>query len=66
MCNPDEGPSRLQLTLPSGSAAGWSDRVKRDLDALAVACDRLLADPAIRQRLGRGPQKRSKAVYVGA
>ena len=45
------------MTLPSGGAAGWSDRVKRDLDIVMAACDWLLADHALRQRVGQAAAK---------
>ena len=52
------------MTLPSGSAAGWCDRVKRDLDVVMAACDRLLADPALRQRLGQAAAKEVQGLYT--
>jgi glycosyltransferase involved in cell wall biosynthesis len=35
-----------------------------DLDALAAACDRLLADPALRQRLGQAAAKEVHGLYT--
>ena len=52
------------LTLPSGSAAGWSDRVIRDLDVVMAACDRLLADPPLRQLLGQAAAKEVEGRYT--
>ena len=38
--------------------------MKRDLDAVMAACDRLLADPALRQRLGQAAAKEVHGLYT--
>jgi len=35
-----------------------------ELDGLTVACDRLLADPALRQRLGQAAAKEIHGLYT--
>ena len=35
-----------------------------ELDALTEACDRLLADPALRQRLGQAAAKEIRGLYT--
>ena len=38
--------------------------MKRDLDVVMAACDRLLADPALRQRLGQAAAKEIPGRYT--
>ena len=38
--------------------------MKRDLDVVMAACDRLLADPALRQRLGQAAAKEVQGLYT--
>ena len=38
--------------------------MKRDLDVVMAACDRLLADPALRQRLGQEAAKEVHGLYT--
>ena len=38
--------------------------MKRDLDVVMPACDRLLADPGLRQRLGQAAAKEVHGLYT--